>query len=50
VLGPLTQPQLWALLGVVVGAVVVVRAGTRRRAAAADGEPTAPTEALSVVR
>ena len=27
VLGPLTQPQLWALLGIVVGAVLVVRAG-----------------------
>lgn len=30
VLGPLTQPQLWALLGIGVGAVMIARAGRRR--------------------
>ncbi|OZB89703.1 MAG: diacylglyceryl transferase, partial [Microbacterium sp. 14-71-5] len=38
VLGPLTQPQLWALASIVLGAVVVVRAGRRRL-----GEDAAPS-------
>lgn len=44
VLGRLTQPQLWAVLGVVFGALLVLRAGARRAEGAADGEPTALTE------
>lgn len=50
VLGRLTQPQLWAVLGVVIGALLVLRAGARRAEGPADGEPTALTEAQPLVR
>ena len=50
VLGPLTQPQLWALLGVVIGAALVVRAGRLRVAGAVEGEPTPVAKALPLAR